>query len=226
MKPLRHIISIVALLIITFSLYTCKKEEPYKVYGPYTLGEGKDYLNFKPGSWWVYHHNWNGPYDTLVLKNIFLSTRVFEGKNKVIKDVLSFLIYSTTTKYEYKYYTFGANPNAKPEILERANSIDIIHGKSKAGDYNGETVSFFYPFDSNSNSGLGVGETTYIGMDSTLIINGIKFNNVRKFQQTQDPCWDGFTVIYYWAKDVGLIKKEKPKTGESWELINYHVEKP
>lgn len=226
MKTFKFFLLFITLFAIVFTLETCKEEESYKVYGPYTLGEGKDYLNFKPGSWWVYHHNWNGPYDTLMLKGISIRSRTFEGKNKITKEMVNMLIYSTTTKYEYEYYSSGANPNAIPKYLENVNFITLIHGKSKSGDYNGETISFFYPFDSNKRSSMGVGETTYIGMDSTLILNGIEFKDVRKFQQTQDPCWDGYTVIYYWAKNIGLIKKEKPKTGECWELINYHVEKP
>ena len=135
------------------------------------------------------------------------------------------LIYSTTTKYEYEYYTWGANPGAKKEALERAHYISLIHGKSKPGDYNGETISIFFPFDSLSKAGLGVGETSYEGYDSLKKINGNTFHYIQIFKQTKDACWDGFTVNYYWAKDVGLIRKENINKGESWDLVSYHVEK-
>lgn len=226
-KSLKPLLLFIISVISAFTLQTCKPDDEVgKTFGPYTLGEGKDYLNFKSGSWWVYQHNKSGLYDTLILKNILISTRRFEGKNILIKDVVIFSIYSTTTKYMYDYYTLTPNPDAIPEILARVNSIDILHGKSKPGDYHGETISFFYPFDSLRESSLGVGVTTYLGMDTLVNMKGNKFKNVRKFQQTKDACWDGNTCKYYWAKDIGLIKKENIKKEESWELINWHVEIP
>lgn len=225
LKTLKTILYFSLLALSTFILQSCKPDDIGKTYGPYTLGEAREYLDFKPGSWWVYQNNKSGLFDTLILKNISISTRRFEGKNILIKDMVGFLIYSTTTKYEYSYYTLTPNPDAKPEILERVKFIDIIHGKSKPGDYHGEAIPFFFPFDSTRKASLGVGETNFIGTDSIFVIKGNEFKKIRKFQQTQDPCWDGWTVKYYWAKDVGLIRKENVNKQDIWDLINFHVEK-
>jgi hypothetical protein len=212
----------ILLAISTLTLQNCKPDDEVdKTYGPYTLGEARDYLDFKPGSWWVYQNNKSGLYDTLVLKSISIRSQSFTGKNTVIKDMVNMLIYSTTTKYEYKYYSCGANPDAKKEYLTNANTICLIHGKSKPGDYQGETESFFYPFDSSY-----VGwYSHYKGVDSTYNLKGVDYSMVRKFYIAHDYTWDNWWVNYYWAKDVGLIRRENIKLDESWDLINYRVEK-
>ncbi len=227
MKLLINISFILLLAITAFTLQNCKPDDEVgKTYGPYTLGEARDYLDFKPGSWWVYQNNKSGLYDTLVLKSISIRSQTFTGKNTVIKDMVNMLIYSTTTGYEYKYYTWGANPDLKKEDLEKANFISLILGKSKAGDYQGETVSFFYPFDSAVTSGTGSHTSYYKKFDSSYTLNGKTFFSIRKFYLDHDNTWDRWWVNYYWAKDVGLIKKENIKKEESWDLVNYNVEKP
>ena len=223
MKTLKSISILSLLLLSIFFLETCKPEdEAGKTYGPYTLGEANDYLNFKPGSWWVYQHNKSGLYDTLVLKSISIRSQTFTGKNTVIKDMVNMLIYSTTTGYEYKYYTLPPNPDAKPEILKKI-FFQFRHGKSKPGDYQGETVSFYYPFDLTQSGGGSPGESKYEGIDSILLIKGYYFNNVRRFRQEYDGCFSNKTAKYYWAKDVGLIKMGIPNTNEFWELINFKI---
>jgi hypothetical protein len=227
MKLLINIFFILLIASLAITLQTCKPDDDVnKTYGPYTLGEARDYIDFKPGSWWVYQNNKSGLYDTLVLKSISIRSKTFTGKNTVIKDMVNMLIYSTTTKYEYEYYTFGANPDAKPEYLERANFISLIFGKSKAGDYQGETVPFFYPFDSSSTSGTGSHTCYYDGFYSSFNLKTKTYNYIQKFYLDQDNTWDRASVNYYWAKDVGLIKKENIKKGESWDLVNFNTMKP
>jgi hypothetical protein len=226
MKLLVKISFILLLAFSAITLHSCKPDDEIgKTYGPYTFGEARNYIDFKPGSWWVYQNNKSGLFDTLVLKSISFSNKTFTGKNIIIKEMMNMLIYSATTKYEYKYYSGGANPDVNKESLSRQNLMTIIHGKSKPGDYNGETISFFFPFDSLSKRGLGVGETNYEGFQESISVKGKLYKNVRIFHQTQDPCLDGWTGKYYWAQDIGLIMKETVKK-ESWELVNYHVERP
>ena len=85
---------------------------------------------------------------------------------------------------------------------------------------------FIYPFDLAFRSGI---ETPYyIGMDSTFTLNGKKYNNVVKFNVDFDGIYEKGNVYipsttYYWAKDVGLIKKELRNFGYSWNLIDYKI---
>ncbi len=226
MKLLIKISFILLLAISVITLHCCKPDDEVgKTYGPYTLGEARDYIDFKPGSWWVYQNNKSGLYDTLVLKSISIRSKTFTGKNTVIKDMVNMLIYSTTTKYEYEYYTGIANPDANIESLKRQNLISFVFGKSKQGDYQGESVSFFYPFDSTRTPGTGSSASYYKGHDSLYSLKGKTYSSIRKYYIENDNTWDRWPVNYFWAKDVGLIRKENINKGESWDLVSYHVEK-
>jgi hypothetical protein len=78
-------------------------------------------------------------------------------------------------------------------------------------------------------SGTGSSYTSYIGMDSTLTIQGKTYQNVAKFDIDKDDIWEEklncirSNNIYYWAKDVGLIKKQSMSCSYSWELIEYNI---
>jgi hypothetical protein len=68
-------------------------------------------------------------------------------------------------------------------------------------------------------------ESSLIHKDTTIVLPKYTIDSVVVFKCKDDACWDGFTVNYYWAKDVGLIRKENINKGESWDLVNYHIEK-
>ena len=95
---------------------------------------------------------------------------------------------------------------------------------------NGSLISVFhYTFDYPRMSGTGSSYTTYIGMDSTLTIQGKTYQNVAKFDIDLDGVWSKtypYTTTgstYYWAKDVGLVKRTATHRDENWELIEYNI---
>ncbi len=66
-------------------------------------------------------------------------------------------------------------------------------------------------------------------MDSSLIIQGKTYFNVVKYSISLDPFWKDtppFTgSVYYWAKDVGLVKRVATSKPDVWELIDYKIVK-
>jgi hypothetical protein len=86
----------------------------------------------------------------------------------------------------------------------------------------------FYPFTKNKSGSNGVSRITCMGMDSTLIIQGKSYNNVVRFEIDVDGfkeknCPIYLNTIYYWSRDVGLIKKQVVTCNHSWELIEYKI---
>jgi hypothetical protein len=226
MQLIKHIYILGILLLSVFFLNSCKPDDEVdKTYGPYTLGEARDYLDFKPGSWWVYQNNKSGLYDTLVLKSISIRSQSFTGKNTVIKDLINFKTYSISDGYEYTYYNlFAPNPDLPSNLLSNPY-IEIANNKFRPNDFNAETVSFFYPFDKQHMGSISTFESRLIHIDTSINLPTLKVDNVVVFRCKNDACWNSATVKYYWGKDIGLIKKENIDKNESWELVNFNIEK-
>lgn len=88
---------------------------------------------------------------------------------------------------------------------------------------------FFYPFNKNFVAGTGSHTCKLIGFDSTFVLQGKTYENVAKFFIDRDNTWGNnpsntdASVNYYWAKGVGLIKKESTNNSGNWELIEYKI---
>jgi hypothetical protein len=132
-------------------------------------------------------------------------------------------INSSYNKWTYVDETAGYNPNA---LRELKCGID----RSVAGE--GEIVPFYHPFVPNSFSGTGSSYIYYKGIDSSLILNGKTYHNVANFELIPDDIWYPNThpietrypkAKFYWAKNVGLIKRHNLTENYSWELIEYHL---
>ena len=62
----------------------------------------------------------------------------------------------------------------------------------------------------------------------SLQVQGQWYYDVAEFEVDIDYVWDNKITKYYWAKHVGLIKREKyahwtREFIEGWELIDYEV---
>jgi hypothetical protein len=129
--------------------------------------------------------------------------------------------YSTYIKRDFYEYTRTFNPQAT-DLYITSNKIY----REGNGSIN---TPFVYPFVLGTGSDNGSSITEYIGMDSTLTIQGKAYHHVAKFDINLDGVWSKtypYTTtgsIYYWAKDVGLVKKTATHRDENWELIEYNI---
>ena len=187
----------------------------------------KSYLWSKPGSYWIYKNTKTGDLDTQVCTGFLFNNITIKGdeshsKHITIKyDLIARNISSTYTKHGFYDETTRYYPNSTP-------FKGMFYALYRHG--NGSLISVFhYTFDYPRMSGTGSSYTTYIGMDSTLTIQGKTYQNVAKFDIDKDDIWEEklncirSNNIYYWAKDVGLIKKQSISCNYSWELIEYNI---
>ncbi len=192
----------------------------------YPLGEAKNYLCFNKGSYWIYKNTKTGDLDTQVCEAYLLDNIVKKGSFNNTKHItvryeqMSRTISSSFNDCNYYDNTSGYNPDAISFGIERTI---LIRNSSKIGTIG----AYFYPFVENENYGTGSNVTTCIGLDSTLIVQGKTYYNVAKFDIDQDDIWYNFAsypnAVYYWAKDVGLIKRWNKSENYSWELIEYNI---
>jgi hypothetical protein len=191
--------------------------------------ELKSYLWSKPGSYWIYKNTKTGDLDTHIINGFYFDSILVKGiypysKHRTIYyDYLSKSFYSTFIKRFFYEYTRTFNPQATDLYI---TSNDLT--REGNGSVNHPLV---HPFliPKESNSGTGSSYAAYIGMDSTLTIQGKTYHHVAKFDIDSDGVWSKtypYTTTgskYYWAKDVGLVKRTATHRDENWELIEYNI---
>lgn len=213
---------------------SCKPEpDTQKYLGTYPLGDIKDYLYFKPGSYWVYECDSTGELDTQLMvsidtpwiKETFIQyqelDRVIQSKNEGSKysdtRIKAGISYSTTFKYYWYTSRWSSNP--------------------KTGN-SGTDCIFFKPFDTNTLGGFGSSPTNYKGLLTNYSVLGKTYDTVRVFQVQYGAAFAepkiGTTqtgqCTYYWAKKVGLIrlhvwtaKKDQTTFKFNWNLKSYQL---
>jgi len=191
--------------------------------------ELKSYLWSNLGSYWIYKNTKTGDLDTHIINGFYFDSILVKGiypysKHRTIYyDYLSKSFYSTFIKRFFYEYTRTFNPQATDLYI---TSNDLT--REGNGSRNHPLV---HPFliPKESNSGTGSSYAAYIGMDSTLTIQGKTYYNVAKFDIDSDGVWSKtypYTTTgskYYWAKDVGLVKRTATHRDENWELIEYNI---
>jgi hypothetical protein len=134
----------------------------------FRLGEAKNYLWAKPGSYWIYKQTVTGDLDTQVVTDFYFDSIISKGTQNHSKhltieyDKLIRNIKSSFNGWTYSDKTSAYNAEATP-----FKGLFFALNRQAFG---GEIYALHYPFNSNENSGTGAEVTSFGGMDSTLII--------------------------------------------------------
>lgn len=204
----------------------CKKdgscaEEYYRT----RIGGLKNYLYALNGSYWIYKNTKTAELDTQTCISFYYDSIKVRGtlnysKFKVIEyDRIGRTIYSSYYKTSVVDYTLDYSPDSR----SFNNGVIILTRKIYGV---GTADPLIYPFQNGIVTGNGSSVTEFKGLDSTLIIQGKTYYSVAKFDIDVDHTWDDFSHsggIYYWAKDVGIVKHTHKDGNYSWELIDYHI---
>lgn len=215
--------SLFILLIIVIN--SCKNDEPVQEnLGFFPLGEIKDYLYFKPGTWWVYKNSKTGEQDSISVVSSYLDTSYQESKKR---------------KYSYEYFYSKLYSHLTGNIITYYLSVPITplltdwkykYWVDKEVKFNGGTTkicfSFFYPFDS-SFVGPMPENTKFIQLLDSTTIDGKAYKNNVEFKTDDDHTFskDLFyspTRIIY-SKHFGLIFYQNTDNNETWKLVNSNI---
>lgn len=217
---------ITLLMIASFVLSSCGPEVPQYL-GEYRLGEeGESYIKFEPGSYWVYQNDQTGERDSIVMQWYSSEMLHFEGR---IRDY-----YREHIQFQWKgssgtYTFYNSHPfvDLTPESqfqtsISNWGFITSLHGI-------GTSSLVFMPVKQDGGGGAvgGLRMELFKTYDS-LQVQGQWYYDVAEFEAKPDPLMKGRITKYYWAKHVGLIKREKyahwtREYIEGWELIDYDV---
>lgn len=194
----------------------------------YKLGGLKNYIWANTGSYWIYKHSKTGELDTQTVTSFYFDSAVSRGtedysKHITIKyDVLSRVIKSTAYNLTFSDNTSGYEANATP--LTKDSTFNL---KRYAGGFQLMWV-LCYPFVKDKFAGNGASFVKFKSMDSTMVVQGKTYFDVAKLDIDFDVfdekgCQYIPVTTYYWAKNVGLIKKTVNNCNFSWELIEYNI---
>ena len=203
MKRAKFIIIILSALCF---FVTCVKKET--VYPTYYFGqEFRDYVIYKPGSYWIYQELATGEIDSIYLYK------------------QSFYINKSTQKIDYNYE--GISESKISSLHDTLTYSGNVLGKNPCGEYKAITVNGFV--NSNVNyfegeigySALTASYTFYTEKKDSIEFNKLKFFEVKIFENAMQ-IFSNQPFKTYYSKHVGLVRTEL-FNGQVWNLIRYKV---
>jgi hypothetical protein len=227
MKLLKLTLIIFSLMAIT-ALHSCKPEPPDPPptdLGFFGLGEAKDYVYFKKGTWWVYQNTKTGLLDSIVVTYNLLDT-LEQANNKwsFTNEVFSVRSKSLINGYEYKLI----QKEQAVEVIDEPKNF-ILPTLERSNPYEGELEPFYYPFDFKNYKYC-------LGVNDSMIVNNKVYKEVAVFYIKRDNIephpLEGNAAKYYWARNYGLIRKDlfdskfqgdTAMLFHSWQIINSHI---
>ena len=207
-----------------------QRKAPKPEYYTFRMTEVKDYVWFKPGSYWIYKNTKNNLLDTVTCTGFYYDSVTIKGTYDYSKhitlnyDRLEITTYSSHYKWYYRDWSGNTTPDA-PNFKKNRFLMDRTCPS-------GLLVPFFYPLDIGGFSGTGSSVTQLKSVEETLNIENEMYFKVAQFEIDSDDIWYSDTTSnlirypktrYYWAKNVGLVKRENVSENYSWELIEHHI---
>ncbi|MDP2176054.1 MAG: hypothetical protein Q8K70_09115 [Bacteroidota bacterium] len=231
-------------LIIIFLSACCKdnnpyiegcQTEPFEELGPFNLDTMKPYVFFETGSYWIYKCDLTGELDS----QYCVSSDAIVRKAIGVKRVYDFEnIYSNNRSLKYKTNILMQGQTSDPDIINF--DFGIVWQRNIKGTI-APVLSTWQ--DKEKGFGNGVSDTYFRGKLPTFVVEGKEYHDVLVYEVLRDPTFPkpddqtGLSIgssgnsIYYWAKNVGLIKIQH-NTGNYgvnppvaitllWNLIDY-----
>ncbi|MBL7812716.1 MAG: hypothetical protein JNL57_10875 [Bacteroidetes bacterium] len=224
-------------------IQSCEKKKPKDpVTIIYKLGEVKDYMYFKKGTWWVYEHDKTHELDSQYVTSAYIGTSITQGREEwsshitLQQEVMSMRIRSNfvdgwgSNNY-FDIYTTGIQVDAYPY----PNSVYSIKRTKFPNILMSSVTGIVYRWPYTADKRFSAYQ------DSVLInysLNGSTYDTVRVFDVTAGECvmqepslrtYEGSAKCYY-AKNVGLIRVYQKTTTannlpliHNWNLVRKHI---
>lgn len=205
---------------------------PSHKFGPYALGEVKDYLYLKPGSYWINKNNVTGETDTITTLSIDTSVKT---ASSVAPTFVSEYTYTYLQFVQYSSHLKGTINNAMfaPPGTRYSVSINrdyVLNGKQLGYNY------FQYPL-------IPVTDTTksynasasFFGMPKNVVSGSYTFDSAAQLRicdfmaiPVSHICKKSIRLSdHYFVKHIGLVKIHTrsyyPETQETWVLVDYSI---
>ena len=217
------------LSLIPLLLNSCKDDEPQYL-GEFRLGaEGESYIKFEPGSYWVYENDKTGERDSVVMDYYYSEMRHFKGvEREYYREHIAFK-WRINESGSYTHITghpfVDLTPNSTwEETVRRWSFISSPEASSSS-------TMIWVPVSFETGGGVSGQLTRRTIIHDSLLVAGEWYHDVAVFEVDNDWIWNTFNTNhtkYYWAKNVGLIRRVLLEENsivelESFNLIKYQV---
>lgn len=212
--------------IITISVFSsCKEKKTYCEENPgecRSVLTAKQFFLFKMGSWWVYEEETSLERD---------SVYVTEYSNSSGYD-FDMRTHSTLEDYNYHYWPFyaGGNQSCSESNPVQGKCLYINRSKGKTGEFVGEDKCFFVNYRNGSwtyaynNIYYENNKISVSNISSTYSIGSLNFSETVIIHELNTRIEGIQPTNHYFAKNVGLIRKELLDSNQVWNLVSYHIE--
>jgi hypothetical protein len=178
----------------------------------------KDHFYFKVGTYWVYEEETTGQLDSQWVSQSMLSTDACD---------FDYDINSSLHDYDINIWSDLLTSAKGCGLVPIENTTAYIkRNKSKAGDYAGQSVLAIFPYevgDSIANQGGGAGNYNSILKTNSILHSYEEYNNVVEVSDKYNIIENDQSTRSFYAKNIGLIKKELIDSNQVWNLIRYHI---
>jgi hypothetical protein len=234
-------ILILSLLFLLFA-DSCKKKCP-ELKTRYIEQEMKDWILYKPGSYWIYRDSISGGMDSVFKTQTEIEiVENFDNNNKHGKqNPCAYEKYESLTVY-YESIIYGQKFSLRGRygrgsgVQNNTNPVNgscYIFNENHSGGDGGFSKYMFFPVLQGT-VGRWASSWTFIRHDTIYSqheVEGKAYENVLRVHDNANGAYNADTKFYH-AKNIGVIKKEiyqiDQKNPQSellhvWELVRYEV---
>ncbi len=223
------LVLIIPLLCLTLpTLQSCKPDDDYEAKDWPIPQEVLEYYYFKKGSFWVFENDKTGEKDTLRVENT--NKYWIDGSRGDKFEQGDVFIKSSLDGYTYLYYVM--TQGSAGCIRDGKNNrpcYSIYCSKYKPGNFVGESTFLFYPFQKDygaqADGSLLTSIVRMVEKKDSMKTETLSFKEVMIVNISNSIVSNRKNMNLYWAKDVGVIKKENLTDNETWNLVRYHIVK-
>ena len=181
----------------------------------------KDHFYFDVGTYWVYEEETSGQIDSQWVSQAFTLPNVCWFDYDIKSNLSSFI---SEIKTELLASAIDSG------LVKKEVSIYVNRTKYKSGKLIGGSIlsPFYYPFNEVI---YNYGGTDYISnltvkkLHNQLLVNDILFTDVLEISEDKNIAENDQSTNHYYAKNIGLVKKELIDSNQAWNLIRYHIVK-
>lgn len=182
----------------------------------------KQWVLFKPGTYWIYEEENTGYIDTVTV------TEYFDGLSSGGFAAFGCVMHSSFDGYNYDYW-FNNSYSRSCDWSEECMCHKVFCSKSKPGDFVGDDRAFIFPLKEGNYLGLSWGGGDYGYVTTTIYPILIITTDLQEYSNCAEFTIDnavqhGWTKVRLYLKaNIGIVRKDLTEMNEKWNLIDYVI---